>query len=163
MRVFFILIFCVLGYLANGQMPTWPSVYGRSMNETKQDLKAFLNWHNYKAELVESDTSLEVVYRHNSASWLIYATYYFDNDGRCNSLATRRCDSVGVLWLKNRLGDRKKKYRKVGPNKYLSNRKYSMLLEVLDYPSCTYFRETQLNLTEKEYKRLREQGVVSGI
>jgi hypothetical protein len=70
---------------------------------------------------------------------------------------------VGVLWLKNRLGDRKKKYRKVGPNKYLSNRKYSMLLEVLDYPSCTYFRETQLNLTEKEYKRFREQGVVSGI
>lgn len=143
----------ILPVLSFSQNSPW-NYFGSDINEAKQKIDNYLFVHGYKGELFETDSTLELITKHDSATWTIFTIFYFDSKGKCYALSNRRCDSIGQVQFKQLLEHKDYAWKEIGFGRYLSKRKYSQLLENMSYQSCTMYKKTKLNLSKKEYDRL---------
>jgi hypothetical protein len=133
-----------------------PYCMGKDRGEVKKMLFVNINRHSYTAQWIESDSTIEVEIKNDSASWVIYCAFYFDSTSTCYSYTIERCDILAGVYINELLKDKEYLWRKIDIDKYISDFYHCELLEVRhDDDKCAIYKRTKLNLTRKQYKELK--------
>lgn len=152
-----LLIFIAPGF-SYSQSKDEPNYYfGLNLPETKAKLRQYKDFLNYKLSYIEYDTTIELTITKDSATWIIYSVFYFDESGECYSIKNRYCGPNASKGLESILASKDYRWQKLNINKYLSKYSKSEQLEIIDDKDCSQYRRTKLNLTRKEYKQLKSR------
>jgi len=151
-----IIVFFLLANQVKSQKDTsWQNMYGSNKEEVKEKLTAFIHHYNYENQIYYTDTTIEMMLPKAHRKRTMYFIFYFDKNNLCNSISNTMCDSLTEKNLdyfnKNY---RKLSWNKIGENKYLSNYREKILLEIFTHENCLVTIKTKLNITRKEYKAM---------
>lgn len=138
--------------------PTWTYFFGSSISETYKKLESYLSFFEYKGLFSQTDSTLKLTVTDSTGTWTIYSTFFYDEQGRCYAYSNRRCDSIGKMRLQLLLNDKRYKWRRIGPERYLSKYSRGELLETSIEGKCTTSKQTKLYLTRKQFRGLRRSS-----
>lgn len=134
-----------------------PSYIGMNCAALKKMFFKHIYRRNYTCNWVQTDSTVELEIKHDSAKWVVYFAFYFDSDSICCAYTVEHCDNLATAYIEEMLKDKEYLWHKIDTDKYISDFYHCELLEVRhDDDKCAIYKRTKLNLTRKQYKKLKK-------
>ena len=126
---------------------------GDKRKKVKASLEEYMRKTNVSAVMQETDTTLLLPLNDPNYKPVDF-TFLFDKEGKCTTEIRSGCDTCVAKYLQQALEKKTYEWKQTGSNRFMSNSRYRLQMELLDSEKGSMLLIRKLFLSRNEYNRL---------